>query len=132
MKFETQKRIASELLNFGKGKIWLDPSRLEDIEKAITRQDIRELIKEKAIRLKKTKRKEKEKEKRIKGLGHTKKKVKKKKQHYVKLIRKLRRYIFWLEKNKKISREEYYKLRKLSKAGIFKNLRMLKEYLEKK
>jgi len=45
-----QKRLASELLDAGQDSVWLDPDRQGDIAEAITRDDIRELIDEGAIR----------------------------------------------------------------------------------
>ena len=45
-----QKRLASEVLDVGKNKVWFDPDRQGDIAEAITREDIRELADEGAIR----------------------------------------------------------------------------------
>jgi len=45
-----QKRLASELLGAGQDSVWLDPDRQGDIAEAITREDIRELVDEGAIR----------------------------------------------------------------------------------
>ncbi len=48
-----QKRLAAEVLDVGKNKVWLDPDRQSDIAEAITREDIRELADEGAIRAEK-------------------------------------------------------------------------------
>jgi len=45
-----QKRLASDVLDVGKNKVWFDPGRQGDIAEAITREDIRELVDEGAIR----------------------------------------------------------------------------------
>jgi large subunit ribosomal protein L19e len=45
-----QKRLASEVLDVGKSRLWFDPDRQGDIAEAITRQDIRDLVREGAIR----------------------------------------------------------------------------------
>jgi len=45
-----QKRMASEVLDVGKNKIWLNPERQGDIADAITRADVRDLVDEGAIR----------------------------------------------------------------------------------
>jgi len=45
-----QKRMASDLLDVGENKIWLDPERQGELADAITREDIRELVDEGAIR----------------------------------------------------------------------------------
>ena len=44
-----QKRLASEVLDVGKNRLWFDPERQGDIADAITRDDIRELVDEGAI-----------------------------------------------------------------------------------
>jgi len=45
-----QKRLASDVLDVGENKVWFDPDRQGDIAEAITREDIRELVDEGAIR----------------------------------------------------------------------------------
>ncbi len=45
-----QKRLAADILDVGKNRIWLDPGRQEDLDDAITREDVRDLIDEGAIR----------------------------------------------------------------------------------
>ncbi|WP_436911762.1 50S ribosomal protein L19e [Halosimplex marinum] len=45
-----QKRMASDVLDVGENKIWLDPERQGELADAITREDIRELVDEGAIR----------------------------------------------------------------------------------
>ena len=45
-----QKRLAADILDVGKNRIWLDPGRQEDLADAITREDVRDLIDEGAIR----------------------------------------------------------------------------------
>jgi len=45
-----QKRLASDVLDVGENKVWFDPDRQADIAEAITREDIRGLVDEGAIR----------------------------------------------------------------------------------
>jgi len=45
-----QKRLAAEVLDVGKNKVWFDPERQADISEAITREDVRELVDQGAIR----------------------------------------------------------------------------------
>ena len=47
---KAQKRLAAEVLDAGQNSIWLDPERQGDIAEAITREDIRELVEQGAIR----------------------------------------------------------------------------------
>ncbi|UCF59603.1 MAG: 50S ribosomal protein L19e, partial [Candidatus Bathyarchaeota archaeon] len=46
MSLKSQRRLAAELLNVGEGRVWIDPDRIEDVEAAITREEIRRLIHE--------------------------------------------------------------------------------------
>ncbi|MFB6311349.1 MAG: 50S ribosomal protein L19e, partial [Salinirussus sp.] len=45
-----QRRIAADVLDVGQNKIWIDPDRQGDIAEAITREDVRDLVQEGAIR----------------------------------------------------------------------------------
>jgi large subunit ribosomal protein L19e len=45
-----QKRIAAEVLNVGVSRVWLDPNKLTDVANAITREDIRGLIKDGTVK----------------------------------------------------------------------------------
>jgi len=45
-----QKRMAADVLDVGKNRVWLDPERQGDIAEAITRDEIRDLVDEGAIR----------------------------------------------------------------------------------
>lgn len=49
MSIKTIRRIAASLLNCGESRVIFDPSRLEEISKAVTKEDVRALIKNKAI-----------------------------------------------------------------------------------
>ncbi len=55
MNLRNQKRLASELLKCGADRVWFDPEHLEEIARAITREDIRRLIKKGLIRKKQVK-----------------------------------------------------------------------------
>jgi large subunit ribosomal protein L19e len=126
-----QKRLASEILGVGRNRIWTDKNRLEDIEKAITRNDVRELIKEGAIkaRIRIKKKKKAEKKGRRRGVGSIKKKIARRKEKYVYKIRKLRKYIQNLKNKKVINQDEKKKLRMMSRSGELKSLRHLKDHV---
>ncbi len=40
-----QRRMAAQLMKCGEGRVWIDPSRQEDLADAVTRKDIRGAIK---------------------------------------------------------------------------------------
>ena len=49
---KNQRRVAATMLKCGENRVWIDPLRIEDVAEAVTRQDIRGLIKTRAIRAK--------------------------------------------------------------------------------
>ena len=49
MSLRSQRRIASQIMKVGSNRVWINPERLEDVEVAITREEIRKLIHEGAI-----------------------------------------------------------------------------------
>lgn len=46
----SQRRIAAQLLKIGRNRVWIDPERIEDVEAAMTRDEIRKLLHEGAIK----------------------------------------------------------------------------------
>jgi large subunit ribosomal protein L19e len=46
----SQKRIVSSILKCGVNRVWFDPARLPDIENAISREDLRGLVADGAIK----------------------------------------------------------------------------------
>lgn len=46
----SQRRLASQILKVGQSRIWIDPDRTGDVEIAISREEIRKLIHEGAIK----------------------------------------------------------------------------------
>ena len=49
-----QKRLAADVLDVGKNRVWFDPEAQGDIAEAITREDIRELVDDGTIQAKET------------------------------------------------------------------------------
>jgi large subunit ribosomal protein L19e len=47
---KNQRRLASQVLKIGQNRVWIDPERTEDAEVAMTREEIRKLIHEGAIK----------------------------------------------------------------------------------
>jgi len=52
MKLNLQKRLAASVLKVGTSRVWLDPEKAEEISKAITKTDIKSLIKKGIIKAK--------------------------------------------------------------------------------
>ena len=130
MKLTTQKRIAADILEVGENKVLFDSLRLDEIKQAITKQDIRDLIKDRAIRIRPgTKKAKKERRKRT-GAGRRKFRVKTRKRDYINRIRKIRTYVRDQMNAGAIDKNMVNNVRKYAKAGQFKNLRQAKEYIK--
>lgn len=50
MSLTSQRRLAAQILKVGQGRIWIDPSSIDAVEAAITREEIRKLIHEGVIK----------------------------------------------------------------------------------
>jgi large subunit ribosomal protein L19e len=129
MKLDKKKKLAARTLHVGKDRILFNPTRLTDIKEAITKEDIRSLLKDKAIKIKPVTGKRKRKRKRRRREGKIKKKVKRRKKEYIIRIRKLRSYLKKLKESNEINKESYHKLRRLAKSGMFHSLKHLKEHV---
>ena len=94
MNLRKKKQLAKNTLGIGENRIVFVKPRLDEIKEAITKQDIRDLVKSGAIIIKKIKgRKTVVKRKRRRGTGKIRMKVNTRKQDYVILTRKLRKYV---------------------------------------
>ena len=49
MDVSTQRRMAADILDCGIDRVWIDPDQLDRVKMAITKDDIRQLIKEGVI-----------------------------------------------------------------------------------
>ena len=130
MNLAKKKELAKRTLNVGKERIEFLKSRLEDIKEALTKQDIRDLKKDGAILVKEIKGRRKVKKKKTrKSVGNIRKKVKTRKQDYVIMTRKLRRYVAEMKKQGKISPEEIKDIRNKIRNRVFKSKAHLKTYI---
>jgi large subunit ribosomal protein L19e len=130
MNLEKKKLLASRALNIGKNRILFNKERLLDIKEAITKQDIKDLLNDKAIYIKEIKgRKAKAKRKTRRRVGSKRKVFRNKKRDYVMLTRKLRKYAAGLMREGKLSVEKYKKVRKEIKAKSFRDKSHLKEHI---
>lgn len=50
MNLRNQRRMAAEILKCGEHRVWMDPNRLEDVADAITREDVRGVIRAGLVR----------------------------------------------------------------------------------
>ena len=104
---------------------------LSEIKEAITRQDIVDLHKAGVIQIKEVSGRRKiVKRKHRRRTGKVKKKVKNRKQEYVIITRKLRKFAKHLLKTGSIDKEKHAETRKQIRARKFKSKRHLKEHFE--
>ncbi len=128
MNLNKKKSLAVRTLKVGKQRIVFLRSRLDEIKEAITKQDIRDLRKEGAIFVKDIKGRKKVEKKNKRSPGNIRKKVNKRKQKYVIMTRKLRKYVAEMKKQGRLSKEEVIDIRKKIRNKIFRSKAHLKEY----
>ena len=131
MNLTKKKELAAKALRVGKNRIIFNQENLSEIKEAITRQDIRGLYGEGIIGIKPVKgRKKVRGRKNRRGPGKIKKKIYNRKQIYVKVTRKLRKYLILLRDKGIVDRETYWNIRKKIRMRDFKSKAGLKEYLK--
>ncbi|MFX1496576.1 MAG: 50S ribosomal protein L19e [Promethearchaeota archaeon] len=144
MSLKAQKRMAAEILKCGENRVYFDPYLIDDIQLAITREDIRSLIKDGIIQKKYKKgisnyRKklhhQRKKKGRARGLG--KRKGKKtartpKKRDWIRRIRPQRRELKKLRNRKLITASNYRRLYKNAKGGMFASVAQMNRYIREK
>jgi large subunit ribosomal protein L19e len=141
MKTTIQKKLAAKITKRSVKKIKLDLTRLDDIKEAITREDVKALLKDRAIFVEQDKgvsraRAKKQKKQKAKGRrrGHGSRKGKfgarlPRKKDWMNKIRLQRKFLKDLKEKKKITQEVYKELYMKSKGGFFRSLRHIKLYL---
>lgn len=144
MSLKAQRRMAAEILKCGENRVYFDPYLIEEIKMAITRDDIRSLIKDGIIKKHYKKgisnyRKKLLHQRKKKGLarGLGKRKGKKtartpKKETWMKRVRAQRRELKKLRDRKQITIANYRKLYKNVKGGMFTSVTQMNRYIKEK
>ncbi len=128
-----QKNLAAKILKCGVSRIYIDPKALDDVSEAITRDDVRNLIKRGLI--KKLPKKGNSRSRIRKNMAQKKKGLRNgqgsrkgtkyarlpRKRRWVKTIRAIRRELRNLKKDGKIDKKTYRKYYRYAKGGMFKN-----------
>ncbi|MBT8172365.1 50S ribosomal protein L19e [Candidatus Bathyarchaeota archaeon] len=142
MSLKSQRRLAADILKVGEGRVWIDPERIDYVETAITREEIRKLIHEKVVRSLPEKgvcrvRARIFAEKRKKGLrrgpggksGSSRSKISKK-QAWMNRIRPIRKRLCELKETRTINESTYRKLYDMSESGVFESKADLERYIK--
>jgi large subunit ribosomal protein L19e len=128
MNLGKKKALAARTFKVGESRIEFVKPRLEEIKEAITKQDIRDLYKDGAIRIKNIKgRKTNSKKKKKRTSGNVRKRVNKRKTEYVIMTRKLRKYLAAVKS--KLTAQERDDIRKKIRNRFFKSQNHLKNYI---
>lgn len=138
----SQRRLAAEMLKIGENRVWMDPDRVYDIELAITREEIRKLIHEGAIKSLPEKgvsraraRIYSEKKKKGRGRGQGSRSGSSharisRKEAWMKRIRALRLRLRELKVNRTITQKIYRKVYKMASSGRFESIAEMERYLK--
>ncbi len=143
MDLKSQKRVAADILGSGVNRIRIDPEMLEDVSKAITREDIRYHISTGAISAKPEKgisrgrlHKKAEQKKKGRRTGHGHRSGSKgarmgKKEAWMRKIRAIRDELKKMREKRDIDSSEYRKLYRQVKGNLFHSRRHLREHVER-
>jgi large subunit ribosomal protein L19e len=138
----SQRRLAAQILKVGKHRVWIDPERMDDVEAAITREEVKKLIHEKAIvslpeagvsRSRAKVVREKKRMGRRKGAGSRtgsgRAKISKK-EAWMSKIRSLRKRLRELKASRIITESSYRKVYAIAGSGRFESVAELERYLK--
>jgi len=142
LNLKSQKRLASDILGAGESRVKIDPDRMEDVEMAITRAEIRRLIHEGAIWLEQKKgvsrgrvrlAQRQQRKGRRKGSGTRQGAAGARspsKDSWIRRIRSIRRRLKELRDGRELSSGAYRRLYLMAKGGTFRNVSHLDQYIE--
>ncbi len=134
-----QKRLASQILKVGTGRVWINPEKTGLVETAITRESLAKLISEGVIKKRKVKGTSRararirhfKRKKRSRTPGNkkgSKYSIVSRKRRWVMKTRALRKFIKELKGRRKISNEVYRKLYRMISGGYFTSRTHVKFY----
>lgn len=138
----SQRRLAAKILKIGENRVWIDPERIDDVDAAITREEIRKLIHEKVITslpvkgVSRSRAKtiiEKKRKGRRQGsgskTGSPQAKITKK-EAWITRIRALRKRLRELKSSRIITESTYRKIYLVAGSGKFESIADLDRYLK--
>lgn len=130
----SQKRMAADVLDVGESRVWIDPDRIGDVEGAITKQDIRNLVESGVIQKEQKKGVSRKGGKGKQGPGSRKGKKgarKSSKKEWTEKIRALRARLKEMRDEGDLTPAQYRKLYDMASGGFFRNRKHMELYIEK-
>ncbi|MDH7564361.1 MAG: 50S ribosomal protein L19e [Candidatus Bathyarchaeota archaeon] len=139
---KSQRRLSAQILKVGQNRVWMDPEKIDDIEAAITREEIRKLIHEGVIKslpergISRSRAKiahEQKKKGKRKGPGSrtgSAGAIMTQKEAWMRKIRALRKRLRKLKVSRTITESNYRKLYKIASSGRFASVAELERYLK--
>jgi large subunit ribosomal protein L19e len=139
---KSQRRLAAQVLKVGQNRVWINPEKTDDVEAAITRDEVRRLIHEGTIRASPEKGISrgrarilhlKKKKRRRSGPGSRTGSIHarvSKKRAWMSRIRPLRKRLHLLRAKKIIPESAYQKLYRMAGSGRFESVADLERYLK--
>jgi len=139
---KSQRRLAAQILKVGQNRVWINPERMDDVETAITREEVKKLIHEKVILslpeagVSRSRAKAVQEKKRMgrrkgagsrTGTGHAKVS---KKEAWMSKIRSLRKRLRELKASRIITENTYRKVYAIAGSGKFESVAELERYLK--
>lgn len=140
MSLKSQRRLAAQVLKVGANRVWIDPERNDDVEVAITREEIRKLVHEGVIKALPKKgisrvRARVLHKKKKKGLrrgpgsrtGTARARISKK-EAWMRRIRALRRRLREWKAKRAVTESSYRRLYTLASSGVFSSIADMERY----
>jgi large subunit ribosomal protein L19e len=140
-KLNSQRRLAAQILKVGQNRVWIDPERTDDVEGAITRDDVKKLIHEKVITALQEKGVSRARAKAVQGKkrrgrrkgpgshgGSGYAKISKK-EAWMSKIRSLRKRLRELKASRVIAETTYSQVYRMAGSGRFESVADLERYL---
>ena len=141
MNLSSQRKLAAAVLDCGVYRVWIDPERADEVSMAITREEIRGLIKAEAIKVLPENSQSRgrarilaEKKKKGRRVGPGSKKGKKysvvsRKTRWMNRIRAQRKQLVSLRERRVITVSTYRSLYRKAKGGEFRSVAELDRYI---
>jgi large subunit ribosomal protein L19e len=141
MNLTSQRNLAAKVLECGINRVWIDPEKAVEVSMAITRSEIRKLIKDKAIKALPENSQSRgrarvlaEKKKKGRRIGTGSKKGKKysvisRKTRWMNRIRAQRKRLGYLRDRRIITLNTYRSLYRKAKGGEFRSVGELERYI---